>query len=353
MGHDVTVFTPLYKPVGPESANYKIVRLKPIFKFGNAAYVPALKRYLKKFDIVHLHYPFFGGAEMVWRKRRQLKKRKIRIVLHYHMDVVGQGAKKMIFSFHKKTMLPKMVKMADKIILTSLDYGQNSDLAKFIKTDPEKFVEVPNGVDTAFFSPKSKDQALMAKLGLETEEKIILFVGALDKAHYFKGVEFLLEAGERLVQAAYRWRLLIVGQGDMKEYYESLANQLRIHKKTVFAGFVSEADLPKYYNLAEVVVLPSIDKSEAFGLVLVEAMACGKPVIASDLAGVRSVIDNGQNGLLCQPQNADDLAAKINYILTKPEQAESFARHGLIKARTRYDWKIIGQTLDLIYKQLK
>ncbi|MFA6322217.1 MAG: glycosyltransferase family 4 protein [Candidatus Buchananbacteria bacterium] len=353
LGHDVTVFTPLYQPVAKETKDLKIIRIKPRFKYGNAAYVPKLKKMLKGFDIIHLHYPFFGGAEVVWQKRRRWKKQGTKIVLHYHMDVVGSGLLKSIFSLHKVMLLGRMIKMADKVILTSFDYGQNSDLAKWLAKEPEKFVAVPNGVDTKKFFPMPKDSDLLKKYDLAQNEKVVLFVGGLDKAHYFKGVEFLLEAMARLGQVGYGWRLIIVGGGDLQEYYASIANQLRIHKKTIFTGRVGDQDLPKHYNLADVCILPSVDKSEAFGLVLVEAMACGKPVIATNLAGVRSVVTDNINGLLVEPKNADDLANKINYILNNPAEAENFGRAGLIQARAKYDWQIIGNQLEAIYKSLK
>lgn len=352
LGHDVTVFTPLYQSVSEGSKNYKVIRIKPLLKYGNAAYIPKLKRYLKNFEIVHLHYPFFGGAEVVWRLRKKLKKKKIKIVLHYHMDVVGQGLFKFIFNLHKRFFLKKMIGMSDKVIVTSQDYAKHSDLKNFIESQPTKFFELPNGVDTDLFFPNKKPSVLIEKYGIENGEKIILFVGGLDKAHYFKGLEYLLEAMERLSQSSYHWRLLVVGKGELSSYYQSLANQYRIHKKTVFCGFVSGSDLPSYYNLSDVVVLPSIDKSEAFGMVLVEAMACEKPVIASNLAGVRSVIDDSSNGFLVDPKNADDLASKINYVLTNSAQASSMGRNGLIKAKSKYAWKIIGQNLEDLYKSL-
>lgn len=352
LGHDVTVFTPLYQSVDSNSENYKVVRIKPLFKYGNSAYIPKLKKYLKDFEIIHLHYPFFGGAEVVWRQRKKLKRKNVKIFLHYHMDVVGQGIFKIIFGLHKKLFLEKMIQMSDRVIVTSHDYARHSDLDKFIEKQPDKFFELPNGVDTEIFIPGVKPNFLLEKYAIEKDEKVILFVGGLDKAHYFKGLEYLLEAMERLSQSPYRWRLLIVGQGEMSFYYESLANQYRIHKKTVFCGYVSGSDLPNYYNLADVVVLPSIDKSEAFGMVLVEAMACAKPVIASNLAGVRSVVDDGSNGFLVEPENADDLATKINYILLNDDRALSFGRNGLIKAKAKYSWKVIGQNLEKLYQSL-
>jgi len=352
LGYEVTVFTPLYRAVKEEITDLKIKRVKPLFKYGNAAFVPALGWMLKDFEIIHLHYPFFGGAEAVWLYQRRFKKKKIKIVLHYHMDVVGEGIFRLIFKIHNFLILPRIVKMADKVIFTSMDYGRHSNLAKKIEQRADKFLEVPNGVDSLIFSPQAKDPDLLKKHEIAPEEKVVLFVGGLDKAHYFKGIEYLIEAMSRLRLAEYNWKLIIVGEGELKKDYSDLAAQLKMHLRTIFTGYVPNEDLPKYYNLADVVVLPSVDKSEAFGLTLIEAMSCAKPVVASNLVGVRSVITEKMDGLLVEPKNADDLASKINYLLSDQTKALEFGRAGQRKVKLKYDWRIIGRHLDDLYKSL-
>jgi len=352
LGHQVTVFTPDYEPVKEEFTDLEIKRIKPLFKYGNAAFIPALGKMLKGFDIIHLHYPFFGAAEIIWLHNSKFKIQNSKLILHYHMDVVGRGWLKLIFKFHNQFILPKIVKAADKIIFTSLDYSKNSNLAKWLKNQPSKFVAIPNGVDSQNFLPQLKSQTLLEKYQINPSDKIILFVGGLDQAHYFKGIEYLLQAVSRLRQTAYFWKLIIVGEGDLKNYYSDYANQLGLDNEVIFSGYAPDEDLPNYYNLADVCVLPSIDKSEAFGLALIEAMACGKPVVATDLAGVRSVVEDGVNGLLTQPKNAADLAAKINYLLINPEIAQEFGHNGRKKVEEEYEWGRIGRKLDELYKSL-
>jgi len=349
LGTEVTVFTPQYVPVNQEVAGLKVIRVKPLFKYGNAAFLPRLKKLLKGYDVVHLHYPFFGGAEIFACKRPKGQ----RLIIHYHMDVVGEGIFKLIFSLHNRFFLPRIIKKADKVILTSLDYGQNSNIAGLIKKDPNKFVEIPNGVEASRFLPTEDNGLLRQKYELSKDVKIILFVGALDKAHYFKGVEYLLQAVTLLKQADYTWKLVVVGKGDLLDYYRSLANQLLIEKKVIFTGFVSDEELPSYYNLCDVTVLPSVDKSEAFGMVLAEAMACAKPVIASNLAGVRSVVDNTVNGLLIEPKDPTDLAGKINYLLSDPVISKQYGQAGFRKAHQYYDWPVIAQKINQLYLSLQ
>ncbi len=350
LGHQVTVFTPLYQEVKEEISGVEIKRIKPLFKHGNAAFLPKIAKLVLGFDIIHVHYPFFGAAELIWLKSKKLKKAGGKIILHYHMDVVGQGLLSLFFSLHNKFILPKIIKAADKIIVTSFDYAEQSNISYLLKQNQQKFLEVPNGVDVSFFKPEPKDKIFLDRYGIGIKDKVILFVGGLDKAHYFKGVEYLIEAASRLRRASYPWRLVIVGEGDLKSSYQDLASQLGIDKLTIFTGYVPINDLPKHYNLADVVVLPSVDKSEAFGLALVEGMACGKAVVASNLSGVRSVVLDNVCGFLVSPKNVDDLAAKINHILANEQIAEKFGQAGRRRAEEKYSWKGICQQLDALYK---
>lgn len=353
LGHQVAVFTPLYGKVKEEVTDVLVKRVRPLFKYGNAAFVPALGRLLKGFDIIHLHYPFFGGAEVIWLKSSRLKAQGSKLILHYHMDVVGEGIFKLIFKLHQIFILPSIVKMADKIIFTSMDYGENSNLAGWLAKFPLKFIEIPNGVDSQNFQPQGKDNELLTQYEVNVNDRVVLFVGGLDKAHYFKGVEYLIEAMSCLRQAPYGWKLIIVGEGELRKEFQDLASQLNLESKTFFVGYVPNEELPKYYNLADVIVLPSIDKSEAFGLTLVEAMSCAKPVVATNLVGVRSVINQEVDGLLVKPKDADDLATKINYLLSNLGIARQFGQAGRKKVEGKYEWGIVGQKLNELYRQIR
>jgi|SRR3989339_233194 len=353
LGHQVTIFTPEYQKVAEEVHNLSIKRIKPLFKYGNAACLPKIVKLLKGYDIIHLHYPFFGVAEILWLRSRKLKINHSKLIIHYHMDVVGSGFLKKIFSFHTKFILPKIINVADRVVVTSDDYAKYSNLEYLISKNPAKFVSVPNGVDINFFKPETKDQELLKQNGIAIEDKVVVFVGGLDSAHYFKGIEYLIEAMSFLRQAAYRWKLVIVGAGDLQKNYQDLAGQLHVDDKIKFTGYVPNHQLPKYYNLADVVVLPSVDQSEAFGLALVEGMACAKATVASNLPGVRSVVEDKKSGLLTEPKNSKDLAAKINYLLSDQLTAQQFGQVGRQLAEQKYSWQIIGLELDELYKNIQ
>src|SRR4030042_3313329 len=119
LGHQVTVFTPLYNPKdkGFTSSDFEIKRLTTLGKIGNGAFLPQLFWSVKNFDLVHLHYPFFGGAEVVWLAKLWHGK-KMRLVVSYHMDVVGGIFLRWFFKFHFKFLMPRIIKSADKIIIS-------------------------------------------------------------------------------------------------------------------------------------------------------------------------------------------------------------------------------------------
>jgi len=361
----IAIITPVFPPYGGgigrvaaedarvlNSANFDITvfspskNLKPVLRFGNAAFVPQLLWKLRKFDAVHLHYPFFGGAEVVWFAKK-FGFFKGKLVITYHMDVVGSGWLGKFFAFHTKFLMPQIVSLADKIEVTSMDYAEHSNIVETVKKYPAKFEAIPIGADSDFFYPDKKDVNLLEKFGIHPEEKIILFVGGLDKAHYFKGLEYLLSATEKIKN---NFKIIIAGSGDLKEEYQKMAESLGIKNKIIFTGSPSREDLPKFYNLADVFVLPSIDKSEAFGIVLLEAMACGKPIVASELFGVRTLVTD--NGFLAEPKNSENLAEKINLILENDDLRKKMGVNSRKNIEEKYSYKKVGEILVRFYEDL-
>ena len=342
-GHKITVFTPFYKNTHSEhqASDVKVVYLKPFFKMGNAAFVPQILSFLKGFDVVHLHWPFIGGAEKIL-----LKKELPPLVVQYHMDLIDRGFRGLFFKFYQSIFLKKMVEAAEKILVSSFDYLEYSALGKFYKAAKEKFEELPLGVDLDVFSPQPQDELLKEKYNLG-EKRVILFVGALDRAHYFKGLSILLEA---LTKTPKNIILLVVGEGDLKKDYEDLAQELKISERTVFVGSIGLENLVRFYNLADVFVLPSISSSEAFGLVLLEAGACAKPILVSDLPGPRTLVKEGTNGFLIKPGDVNDLAEKIKLIFrTQPQEMGERGRKMVLE---KYDSRVLAKKLEAIYEKI-
>jgi glycosyltransferase involved in cell wall biosynthesis len=140
-------------------------------------------------------------------------------------------------------------------------------------------------------------------------------------------------------------RLNVVGSGDLREEYEERSRGLGIAERVDFLGNISDEDLPKKYQEADCLVLPSLNKSEAFGIVLVEALASGLPVIASDLPGVREVFENGRQGLFSAPGDSDSLAEKIKYLSENIFIREKMMLEARKLAEEKYNQKVIERKL--------
>jgi len=345
LGHKVVVFVPGEVKNDREEHGFKVKHVKSLFKYGNAAFVPGIAKNLSNFDVIHLHWPFFGGAEafLLWY---WFKKPKPKLIVQYHMDPIAPGLRGLIFKLISFLFNPLFFKKADKVLISSLDYLKHSNIEKYWLKNKEKFVVSPFGVDQSRFYPKTKRPSLLRKYRLDNSQ-IILSVGGLDKAHYFKGVKLLIKAVDKLKTKMPDLKLLIVGDGDLKSDYEKLVKDLNIQNKVVFAGKIGDNELPDYYNLGDVFAFPSLTRSEAFGLVSLEAMACAKPIIVSDLPGPRTLVEN--NGLIVKVNDINDLVEKIDYLFKDKQRLKEFGQHSLILAQEKYYWPQIIKEIGKIY----
>ena len=340
LGHEVVVFTPKTDVDLAVCKNYKVEMLKPAMGNGLAAVLPSLFWKLKKIDAVILHYPFFGTA-LLTAVAARLRHKKLVVV--YHMDVVLAGWKKWYEKIGRLLFLKFILNSADKIVCSSVDYVENSNIKKYFEKHRGKFVEIPFGAADSF-SPAGKEQGLLARHGLVDSDKVVLFVGGLNSAHYFKGIDYLIDAIGLIADK--NIKALIVGSGNLKSEYEQLVADKNLEGRVKFAGFVSDEFLPKYFNLSDAVILPSINSSEAFGIVLVEGMACGKPVLASDLAGVRAVVENGKNGFVFAPKNSLAIAEKIVALFSDEARYELLRKNCLAVVEEKYRWRVVAKKLN-------
>ncbi|MGQ9494146.1 MAG: glycosyltransferase family 4 protein, partial [Anaerolineae bacterium] len=323
-----------------------VQRLRPWFRIGNAPFLPALVQ-IEGFDLIHLHYPFYFGAEIVLYHSLHSN---LPYVLTYHQDVLFPGLLRFVENLHHRLMGKRILAKAAKVLATSWDYARASRLRWLLQSKPAAVDELPNGVDTERFHPAIDASTLRAHYGLAADERVVLFVGALDRAHFFKGVAVLLQALTHIPTE--HIRLLIIGDGNLRPAYQRHASLLGLDERIVFCGQVSEADLPAHYALCDLLVLPSTTMGEAFGLVLLEAMACGKPVIASNLPGVRSIVSDGADGLLVRPGDVHDLAEKMQTLLDDPQRRREMGKRGRVKVEEKYAWKKIIPRLVRVYEEV-
>lgn len=339
-GHDVTVFTLKYPNSQYDDASlypFSIVRMTPVFRYGNAGEVPQLFWHLKNFDLVHLHYPFYGAAEWLYFSKKPF-------VLTYHMDAQTTGLKsvfqKVYDAFWPRFIFPK----AKKVIVVDREYFKNVQYGNKVK--PENIVEIYNGVDIKIFKPMSVD---LSDLDLEDikGKKIILFAS---NPIPLKRLDLLLEAIKILNDKDLV--LLVVGGGYDLEKYVKMANHLGIYSQVRFIGPCANSELlSDYYNISDCFVLPS--DYESFGLVIAEAMSCGVPVIGSDIPAIRNRIEDKADGLLFEKGSAADLAEKIKIITSmSPEERKIMGQKGRNKMVANYSWEKHIEKLEHLYKEV-
>jgi glycosyltransferase involved in cell wall biosynthesis len=345
-GHEVTVFTANHPPgdyTYPEGITVR--RLPVTFRIGNAPLLPGLLG-IKGFDIIHLHHPFIFGTELLWAVTRS---RNIPYIITHHNDLIGDGLRPLLFDSYSAVSTRLVFSSASKFAVVSLDHAESCRLAPMFKRRWSDVVEVPNGVDADLFRPGIDPTVVREKHGIPADAPLVLFVGVLDRAHHFKGAGNLIRAFAALKNRDAM--LMLVGDGDLKEQFMQQAAGLGIAERTRFVGKVSNSDLPDYYAAADLAVLPS-SPPESFGMVLIEAMACGKPVIASNLPGVRAVVSNNVDGLLLQPGNIPELTDKIDQLLRDPERRREMGMRGRQKVEAKYAWSVIIPNLTQVYEEV-
>lgn len=343
-GHKVTVFTSTYPLDGHiDPPLFEVQRLKPLFQIGNAPFLGQLIQEVKNFDLIHLHHPFIFGAELMMIITKLIN---IPLVITHHNDLIGDDSRKLLFWIYSQISGFFMCRIAKKIIVVTKDHAQSSHLFKHLEKRGKDVVEISNGVDTELFHPNTNGEIIRTELKIPKDEINILFVGALDRAHHYRRVDILLHAINQLNDPAIH--LTIVGDGDRKKRFSQLSEQLGLQARVYFLGKVPHEKLPEVYASADLVVLPS-SIQESFGMVLIEAMACGKPVITSELPGVRSIFNIHTESILVKPVDVNDLKEKIHCLIHKPELRKMMGENGRKLVEKSYSLLRVGRKLEELY----
>ncbi|MBP9762286.1 glycosyltransferase family 4 protein [Patescibacteria group bacterium] len=343
-GHEALLVAPELGRMEKETRRPEAVRpLKSVWRLGNAAGL-ALSKVLKEgWDVVHLHYPFYGTAEWLLALPRSLP-----IVITFHMDGVMGGWREPIAHVHRWLIQPWLMRQARHIFVSSWDYAAVSSIGRLVSRKDPRLSELPFGIDLALFRPGPAERE---KFSLPQDKTIFLMVGGLDRAHLFKGVPVAIRALAALNDA--NAFLAIRGDGDLKPSFEALAEELGVGDQVRFLPRCQVQELPLIYRSADILLFPSTSRSEAFGLVAVEAQACGTPVIASDLPGVRSVLDPGKTGWLVPSGDVAALSERMKVCLqrSKEEVAEQRSR-AVAFVGSRYDQEQHLDQLIETYQQV-
>ncbi len=337
LGHEVEVYTMQYPNFVYEKYNWSFVirRTKPFVKLGDAGLMPGLVKSIKGFDLVHLHYPFFGGAEMVWFAKMFNKQK---YVVTYHMDAKPDTfLKKVIQAKYNLFLSSHILNNAEKIIVVDDNFFNSSKLKKRVK---KPVIELWNGVDERVFRP------LIGAKNFEQKTKKLLFVGNLLKV---KRLDLLLETLKNLSS---EYELLVVGSGYAEAEYRKHVQELNLGDQVRFIGAIQDKEtLNDYYNSVDCTVIPASD-TESFSLVALESLAAGTPVITSDLPGTKGRIVDGQDGLLFKAGDSTDLKEKIEIFFARTsEERKKMGEAGRSKIINSYTWDQHVQKLIEIYGQ--
>jgi N-acetyl-alpha-D-glucosaminyl L-malate synthase BshA len=251
--------------------------------------------------------------------------------------VYGRGGD--VYPFKAEKILVKAIlNEADSII--ALTESMKKEMQKISN---KEIVVIPNGIDMNRFNDPSLN--FSESLNTGEKEKIVIFVGNLRPE---KGLRYLIKAMKYVTKKNLNIRLLLVGEGSQKENLKKLANKLDIEDKVTFSGKVSVEKIPVYLKNSDIFVLPSLH--EGFPNVLLEAMASGLPVVATNVTGINEIIEDGKNGFLVQSKNSEEIAKKILLLINNNDLRKNICDENRKKA-SKYSWQRTVQMLEYVYER--
>jgi glycosyltransferase involved in cell wall biosynthesis len=281
-------------------------------------------------DLIHIHLPN-PTAVLAYLASGQVAP----LIVTYHSDTVRQKVLGPLFS----PFLHRALGRASAIIVTSPDYLRTSAV---LARHRDRCHVIPYGIALDEFA--QCDPAAVAEIRQRYGDRLVLSVGRMV---YYKGFEYLIRAMQQV-----RGKLLIVGDGPLREKLRALAAELGIAGKVVLLGEIQNEQVVPYYHAAKVFALASIARSEAFGIVQIEAMAAGVPVVNTRLdSGVPFVSLDGQTGLTVPPADPDSLAAAINRLLDDEALRLSLGRAAVLRAQQEFSLEsMTARTLALYHR---
>lgn len=275
----------------------QVIRVGSIGTLFSTSICPTMPHWIKRFqaEIVQIHHP-----NPMANISHLFSNHPGKLIVLYQSDIVRQRMSYALYA----PFLMMMLQRAHRIIVTSPNYLVSSPMLARFKA---KCVVIPLGIDLRRFERRG-NEGKIAPIRSQYGDRIVLFVGRL--THY-KGIPYLLEA--------MKWvsgRLLIIGKGELEPQLRDQVAQNNLSTKVDFLGELEERKLVPFFHACDLLVLPSITRNEAFGLVQLEAMACGKPVVSTRLeTGVQYVNQDGKTGLIVPPRDSEALADAINRLL--------------------------------------
>jgi len=273
-------------------------------------FIRIIRASFSNFDLIHAHYLFPTGFLALFP---HFARRKPLIVTTHGSDI-NFGKKSGLFCF----LIKLVCRRASAVIFVSEYLAKEAEHLYSIL--PEKLSVINCGVNTEVFCPQDKI-VLRKKIGLPSDKKIILFVGNLVKV---KGVNFLLEAFPDILSREPDVLAVVIGEGEEKSGLETLAKDLGIEEFVRFEKFKSHLEVASWISASDVFVLPSL--KEGFGLVALEALSSGVPVVASRTGGLPEFVKDGENGFLVEPGDPSKIAEKVEVLLKDDKEYTNISK---------------------------
>ncbi|GAB4540295.1 MAG: glycosyltransferase family 1 protein [Pleurocapsa sp.] len=333
---------------GPE----KFVPRQAIFNYA-PDFVQALLRFKaqenKEYSLIHTNYWISG-----WVGLQLQQKLSVPVVHTYHsLGAVKYKSVSTIpmIASTRLSVEKDCLEQADCVVATSPQEKEHMRSLVSLKGNIEI---IPCGTDIERFQALNKAEA-RSRLGIDLDAKVVFYVGRFDKR---KGIETLVRAvGQSAWKNDPRLNLVIAGgshpgrsDGIERERIEEIVAQLELSEKTYFPGRVGDPELPLYYAAADVCVVPS--HYEPFGLVAIEAMASGTPVIASDVGGLQFTVVNEKTGLLVPPKDSQAFAEAIDRVLNNPQWRDSLGKNARRRVEKQFSWNGVASQLREFYLDL-
>ncbi|HLG73139.1 MAG TPA: glycosyltransferase family 4 protein [Chloroflexota bacterium] len=335
-GHDVVILTPNSKD-GREEHHDNVIslgRVTPLRINGSTARI-TLSMWLthrvrqilreQQFDVLHIHEPLMPALPLTVLRCSET----INIAtFHAH----GQSYASNLGYLVGKTIVRRRVKKLHGRIAVS------NTAREFVESYfPADYTVIPNGIDLEWWQ-----RPVQPIRGFDDGRPKVLFLGRLENR---KGLKYLIRAFEHVRQEVPRARLIVAGEGRLRAGLERYVWRHDLEGDVLFTGFVPAADRPRLFASCDVFCAPSTGQ-ESFGIVLLEAMACGKPVVASNIAGYRDVVTNRREGLLVPVKDPRAIADALIELLSNPARREELAEQGK-RTVQQYSWsRVAGWVLD-------
>ncbi len=333
-----------------EEQLYHQVRVIRIPSYGRILFAPVsplfgfyLYREIKTFqpDIIHIHMP---NTSAFWLLLLTAAK-KIPWVIHWHSDVVSTHLST-AFALAYKLYQPfeqGLLRQAKKIIVTSPHYLQSSPALKKWQTKAEI---IPLGIDPEPYKITPQAKQMAQQYWHHSPYKLL----AIGRLSYYKGHQYLIRAMQHIKQA----QLIIIGQGEEYDSLKQLIEQLKLQNKVQLAGKLDDQLLHALLHSCDVFCLSSIERTEAFGLVLLEAMSHGKPLMVSNLpgSGMTWVCQDQQTGIFTEPMDSDDISQKLQQLLANKEQLQHYGQQGFARLQQTFSLQTITDKTYALYQQI-